>query len=151
MIRNEEKWKKRISEALKRFGYDGEVTIDPEPDSDELTIWHSDFVSPFTGIFSKDGTFLTVVTMERYTQDPEDDFERFHCEAFVFDTVTFEPLYYSIYSEPENQKIMMSDFGRYKRGEILYQNNCIHGRYIERVLDKPLFASEIVDINHIIS
>lgn len=150
-MQNEEKWKERISEALKKLGYEGDVSIDFEPDSKELIIWHSAFGCPFTGIYSKDGTHLDVLTMEHFTKLPGDDFARKRCEAIVFDASTFEPLYYSIYSEPENQKIMMSDFGNYKCGDVLYQNNCAHGRYIERILDEPLFESEIIDIHRILS
>lgn len=149
-MRNEKQWKERISEALTTFGYEGEVSIEVNPENDELLIYHPGFGCPFAGIFSKDGTYLNVLTIEQYEKVPGEDFERMHCEAIVFDASNFNPLYYSIYHEPENQKVMMSDFGKYERGDILYQNNCAHGRYIERILDNPIFESEIFDISKIL-
>ena len=148
-MKNEKEWRERISEALRTFGFDGEVSIEVEPETDELLISHPDFGCPFTGVFSKDGNYLSVLTIDHYTQEPEDAFERHHCEAIVFDASTFEPLYYSIYREPENQKIMMSDFGIFKKGNILYENYCPRG-YFEKKLDEPVFESDVFDIHVIL-
>ena len=145
-MKNQQTWEGRISETLKRFGFEGEVNIEGFPDYDEYLIYHPAFKFPLTGYFSNDGSLFNVIMSEHFTQFPHEDFEVMFRETIVFDVVTFTPLYYSIYHEPETQRVMMSDYGKFKSGDILYKNNCAHGRYVERILDKLIFTSEVVDI-----
>ena len=145
-MKDQEIWEGRVSEALKRFGFEGDVKIEKIPEYDEYLIYHPAFGCPLTGYFSNDGKYFNVLMTEHLAQYPHEDFEVMFRESIVFDVPTFTPLYYSIYHEPEAQRIMMSDYGKYSSGDILYKNNCAHGRYVERILDKLIFTSEVVDV-----
>ena len=142
--------KKELANSLERviqlFGYEGKVTIENAEVPGEYFIYHSAFGCPFYGLSIKSDEIFTVLTADHRFVDLN-GFDRVYKEAIVFNGYTIEPLLYSIYREPEYQRILFKDLLGHHRGNILYANNYISGGYRNQLLTAPIFDSEVFDIN----
>ena len=142
--------KKELSNSLERlirlFGYEGKVTIDNAEVDGEYYIYHSAFGYPFYGMSPKSDELFTVLIADHRYIDLN-GFDRAYKEAIVLEGYTLEPLFYSIYKEPEFQRIMLKDFLRHKRGDILYANKYISGGYRSQLLTAPIFDFDVFDVN----
>lgn len=143
-------WSEVIEETLRLFDYEGEVTIEDSEEADEWLVSHPAFGCPFVGFYPKVEEIFTVLTAERAYKDPN-GLDRKHKEGIVFDAITKYPLYYSINNGPEYQRIIIRDFSKHKKGEILYCNGNISGGYRVHSLVKPIFESEVFDVNTLIT
>ena len=143
-------WSKVIEDTLRLFGYEGKVTIEDGESPDEWLIRHPSFDYPFVGIQSKVDDMFTVVTMDHRYKDLYGQ-DRKHKEGIVFFAPSMTPIYYSIFNEPEYQRVMINDFLKRKKGDIVYSNSCVSGSYRQHTLVKPIFESEVFDILDIIN
>lgn len=152
-------WSDTIKRVLTLFGYEGDVTIEETDEPDTFWVYHSAFEFPFIGVFPKTNEVFTVIT-ESHTFFDHNGIKRKAKEGIVFNGYTKDPLYYSIYREPEYQRIMMTDhtFNKYgmpipakhAKGEIIYTNANLSGGTRKEVLKAPCFESKIFNISHIV-
>ena len=146
---DKKRWSKVIENTFRLFGYDGRVTIEKCNDAGQYLIYHSAFGCPFIGFFPKVEEMFTILTMDHRYIDLN-KFDKVHKEAIVFDANTLNPMFYSIYNEPEYQRIMITDFMRFKKGDIIYSNEWNSGGNRQYPLAKPIFSSEIFDLDTLI-
>jgi len=147
---NQTALKLQLENFFRSVGYKGDITITPEKDG--YIIKHTAFEEPFWGFYPGNITERFTVLTVNTTFKPHEkiDFEATYKEALVLFVGTFQPEMYSIFREPEFQRIMLSDGNHYLSGEIFYDNRCMKCGLGRQKLDKPLFTSKILDIDRLI-